>query len=198
MRWLPGRRLGVIALSNITYAPMTELTCDAARPAARAGRGDRRCADRSPPQVRAAAERLVALLNGWDDAAADALFTDNVAWDDAYERRRAAVAGLVPLSLARVAAINDARGEGRCRAADGSDGDDHLQPRHRPPRPSPGLRHHHPMTPSRPVPGRLVAGRLVASRLVASRLVASRLVAAPGLRQSGRLPVASLVLPWSL
>ncbi len=119
MRWLPGRRLGVIALSNVTYAPMTEL-------AARMldvlhGQGvvppERRSAT---PAVEHAAERLVALLNDWSDDAADALFTDNVAWDDSYERRRRAVADLVPLTLDRVEPINDARGRAICTTPTGA------------------------------------------------------------------------------
>ena len=119
MRWLPGRGLGVIALSNVTYAPMTELACHLLdrlheqgvvppmrRPVA--------------PAVRDAAQRLVALLNDWTDAAADALFTDNVASDDSYERRRAAGAPWSPLTLERIAPINDARAKAVCTAADGT------------------------------------------------------------------------------
>lgn len=118
MRWLPGRRLGVIALSNLTYAPMTELACrildllheqGVVPPQTRRVHGD----------VQVAAERLVDLLNDWSDAAADELFTDNVVWDDAYERRRTAVAGMIPLSLDRVEAINDARGRAVCKTAGG-------------------------------------------------------------------------------
>ena len=118
MRWLPGRRLGVVALSNVTYAPMTELACHLLDRLHEQGV--------VPPMhrpvsdaVQGVAERLVALLNDWTDAAADALFTDNVACDDSYERRRAAVADLLPLSLDRVAPINDARGKAVCTAADG-------------------------------------------------------------------------------
>mgnify|MGYP003483013161 CR=1 FL=1 len=118
MRWLPGRRLGVVALSNVTYAPMTELAChlldrlheQGVVPPTRRAVTD---------AVRSAAERLVALLNDWTDTAADALFTDNVAWDDSYERRRTSVADLLPLTLDRVAPINDARGKAVCTAGDG-------------------------------------------------------------------------------
>ena len=119
MRWLPGRRLGVIALSNLTYAPMTEL---AARVLDQLHEQGVVPAERRPVSaaVQEAAERLVALLGSWDDASADALFTDNVAWDDAYERRRAAAATLAGLRLDHVEAINDARGRAVCTAGDGT------------------------------------------------------------------------------
>jgi CubicO group peptidase (beta-lactamase class C family) len=119
MRWLPGRRLGVIALSNVTYAPMTELACHLLDRLHEQG-----VVPPMPRRVTAAvsdaADGLVALLNDWTDTAADALFTDNVAWDDSYGRRRSAVAGLLPLTLDRVAPINDARAKAVCTAADGA------------------------------------------------------------------------------
>lgn len=89
MRWLSGRGFGLIALANITYAPMTamgesimELLADhRALPA-------RPRADTS--LVESLGRRLVALLEDWDDAVADGLFSDNVALDDPFDRRRAA------------------------------------------------------------------------------------------------------------
>jgi hypothetical protein len=62
----------------------------------------------------------VSLLNDWDDDAADRLFTDNVAWDDSYERRRRTVADVVPLTLERVAPINEARGRAICTTPTGA------------------------------------------------------------------------------
>jgi len=89
MRWAPGRRLGVIALANVTYAPMAELTLRIFDALHAAGE-----VPESSVQVSATIERLatelVALLNDWDDARADALFTDNVALDESYTRRRSA------------------------------------------------------------------------------------------------------------
>lgn len=119
MRWLPGRRLGVIALSNLTYAPMTELAARMLDVLHDQGvvPPERRAAT---PDVGRAAERLVSLLNDWDDRDADRLFTDNVAWDDTYERRRRAVADLVPLTLERVDPINDARGRAICTGRSGT------------------------------------------------------------------------------
>lgn len=119
MRWLPGRRLGVIALSNVTYAPMTELAArllDALHEQGVVPPEHRPVS----PAVQSGAEQLVALLNDWSDERADELFTDNVAWDDTYERRRRAVADLVPFTLDRVEPINDARGRAVCTTTNGA------------------------------------------------------------------------------
>ena len=86
MRWLPGRRVGVVTLANATYAPMGTLSQqmlgvladhDLVPPAAVP----------HAPALRRAAEQLVALLNAWDDGAADRLLADNVALDEPYARR---------------------------------------------------------------------------------------------------------------
>ena len=98
MRWHPATGIGVIALGNGTYAPMSPLTglvldalvpsssayqvalAPAATPADKAG---------APwPQTLAAQEKVNRLLADWDDAAADALFTENVALDGPYNERR--------------------------------------------------------------------------------------------------------------
>jgi CubicO group peptidase (beta-lactamase class C family) len=94
MRWLPGRRAGVVALANSTYAPMGRLTrrmlellddhglvAPVAVPVTDA--------------VQRAAEDLVGLLQSWDDAAADRIFADNVALDEPYQRRATRAAALV-------------------------------------------------------------------------------------------------------
>ncbi|MEY4174591.1 MAG: hypothetical protein RI900_1756, partial [Actinomycetota bacterium] len=47
------------------------------------------------PELEAAAHRLVALLNDWDDESAASLFSDNVVLDDAFDRRAAEAARLV-------------------------------------------------------------------------------------------------------
>ncbi len=68
--------------------------------------------------------RLAALLHTWDDVEADELFTDNVAHDDSYARRRAAVDALVggrwPLALGTVTASTDAAAHAELTAADGT------------------------------------------------------------------------------
>ena len=96
MRWHPASRLGVIALGNGTYSPMYALadlvlrelltpsaSCHVAlapaAPGAKAG---------EPwPQTLAAADAVSKLLLDWDEAAADALFTENVALDRPYAER---------------------------------------------------------------------------------------------------------------
>jgi CubicO group peptidase (beta-lactamase class C family) len=94
MRWLQGRRLGAIAVSNRTYAPMSELTMRMLQLLARAG-----LVPHPTPVVSSAlddaARRLVELLGDWNDVRADALLADNVAPDDPYTRRKAAAAHLV-------------------------------------------------------------------------------------------------------
>ena len=103
MRWLPGRRVGVIALANSTYAPMGALTlrmlevldANGLVPAA---------VIPLTPEVQRAAEALVALLADWDHAVADRLFADNVALDQPYADRAAAAADLGSLQIERVAA----------------------------------------------------------------------------------------------
>ncbi len=98
MRWLAdgsaGRRVGVIALSNLTYAPMAALTHALLQLLHERG-AFRSETVAASALLSALAERLVTLLGNWDDAAADALFTDNVALDEPYARRRTAAARLV-------------------------------------------------------------------------------------------------------
>ena len=87
MRWVPGG-VGVVALANITYAPMWHAGAallDALGVAGLTGR--------STPGVAVAlaesAERLAALLGSWNDEAAHALFADNVLADISASLRQA-------------------------------------------------------------------------------------------------------------
>lgn len=108
MAWLPGRRLGVVALSNTTYAPMSHLNfrlLDLLHEQSAPGPATVEC----PDELADAAHALVALLSDWDDVRADALFAENVAPDDSYERRRAAAEVVGPLRLTGVTALNAAR-----------------------------------------------------------------------------------------
>ena len=94
MRWVPGLRVGVIAFANVTYPRLGDATLAVFDALAAHG------ALKPPPvavhpQLGRAAERLVALLTGWDDARADALFADNVFQDDERDRRRARAERLV-------------------------------------------------------------------------------------------------------
>jgi CubicO group peptidase (beta-lactamase class C family) len=110
MRWLRGRGVGAIALSNVTYAPMTELTARILDIVDEQGLAPRSRIAVSE-HLGEAAVRLVALINDWDDAAASALFSDNVADDEPFARRRSAAAAYTdsgPLTLASLRPDNDA------------------------------------------------------------------------------------------
>jgi CubicO group peptidase (beta-lactamase class C family) len=125
MRWLPGRRIGAVALANSTYAPMRLLTRRMLEllddhglvPSADAP---------APRQLLKVAAHLVALLNDWSDRAADVLFTDNVALDESYERRAATAAALTSshgsLTVEDVVARSAAAATITFRAADGHGG----------------------------------------------------------------------------
>ena len=90
MRWHPATGLAVVALGNGTYSPMHALadlvmrallTRSASYHVALAPGG-------GPwPQTLAAADAVNKLLQNWDDATADALFTENVALDRPYPER---------------------------------------------------------------------------------------------------------------
>ena len=107
MRWHPATGLAVIALGNGTYARMNavaELVLSALLPAApgyqvalgpargTASEGSPRPAGEPWPETLAAQESVSRLLLGWDDAAADALFCENVALDQPYPERLADLA----------------------------------------------------------------------------------------------------------
>ena len=94
MRWLPGKRLGVIALGNSTYAHMSTLTMKMLET----------LLDHSAvpsittpvsAQLSSAAAGLVAILNDWSDDGAKALFADNVVLDEPFSRQRAAAGRLL-------------------------------------------------------------------------------------------------------
>jgi CubicO group peptidase (beta-lactamase class C family) len=114
MRWIVGRQIGVIALANTTYAPMSELTMQMLGRLHELGEVPSR-----PPivsrELDMAAARLVSLVNEWTEAAADALFADNVALDESYARRADAAAHLVaihgPLRIVAVHAESATSGE---------------------------------------------------------------------------------------
>ncbi len=91
MRWAVERGIGMVAVSNVTYAPMARLTQDVFELILERGAFPTQ-PPLDAPLVHEFAERLVALLGSWDDAAADDLFADNVAPDEHYERRRAQAA----------------------------------------------------------------------------------------------------------
>ncbi len=93
MRWVPDAGVALIALANVTYAPMADATFAVLDVLAQHG-DVHRTATPAPAAIEDAAERLVALLDSWDDARADALFSDNVFLDESRPRRRAAADAL--------------------------------------------------------------------------------------------------------
>ena len=119
MRWHPATGIGVIALGNSTYAPVSQLAARllitvlgqrARRLAGQgAGRGGHGYQGGSPhaeralalapapapwPATVAAREEIGQLMESWDDAAAAKLFSDNVALDQPLAERRRRV-GLI-------------------------------------------------------------------------------------------------------
>jgi CubicO group peptidase (beta-lactamase class C family) len=114
MRWLKGRGLGVIALANMFYAPMHELTLEML--VALHGVGALPAADRPPitEPFERAAHRLVALLNDWSDEVAAELFADNVALDEPLPQRARAASDLIrahgPLRVVAVRPSASTRG----------------------------------------------------------------------------------------
>ena len=118
MRWVPGRRIGVVTLSNTTYAPMTELGAELLDLL------EERGVDLHTPvpvetPLRRAAESLAALLGDWDDGRAEALFANNIEPDDSWDRRRAAAEVLTGLTVDAITATNLARGRITGRRSDG-------------------------------------------------------------------------------
>jgi CubicO group peptidase (beta-lactamase class C family) len=100
MRWHRASGLGVIALANRTYAGPWVL---AERMLTALLRGRNQPSDRAPlhgpalnpgrawPRTLAARDEVMDLLAKWNDAAAERLFTENVALDEPFADRRIAV-----------------------------------------------------------------------------------------------------------
>jgi CubicO group peptidase (beta-lactamase class C family) len=117
MRWHPATGLGTIVLANGTYAGapglgarMLDALLTASAALARSGAATTASTDGTAahaaarltvdgpapsgpwPQTLAGQQAVTALLSRWDEAAATALFTENVAWDRALDRRRQDIA----------------------------------------------------------------------------------------------------------
>ena len=122
MRWLAGRHTGVVALANVTYAPMTELTMQMLEAVHEQALHEHGVAppvgQQSAAHLEPLARQLAAVLTTWaaDPAAAVApsgnglaaneVFADNVAVDEPYPRRAAAAAAaLAPLGSVELGAI---------------------------------------------------------------------------------------------
>jgi CubicO group peptidase (beta-lactamase class C family) len=87
MRWSIDRNVGVVALGNVTYAPMAALTRELFDVLEDSGALPLPV-PLSSEMLTSATNKLVDLLFGWDDNAADALFADNVFLDNERHRRR--------------------------------------------------------------------------------------------------------------
>jgi CubicO group peptidase (beta-lactamase class C family) len=87
MRWSVDRGVGIVALGNVTYAPMAALTRELFDVLKDSGELPLPGA-LSSEMLSIAANKLVDLLFDWDDDAADALFADNVFLDNERHRRR--------------------------------------------------------------------------------------------------------------
>lgn len=115
MRWLPDRGVGAVALANLRYAPARHLTLDALDLLAESGGLPPEREALAPPELLAAAERLVALLNRWDDGLAAELFAFNVDLDEPLARRRQQaadhLAGHGPLAIRSIRAVNRAEAD---------------------------------------------------------------------------------------
>jgi CubicO group peptidase (beta-lactamase class C family) len=95
MRWIPDRGVGLVALSNVTYGNMTSAIGEALDRLADADALPPTRAVEPTATFRSTADRAVALANRWSDADATALFADNVAMDEPFDRRAAEAAGAV-------------------------------------------------------------------------------------------------------
>jgi hypothetical protein len=100
MCWHPASRTGVIALGNSTYAPMAPLTARLLEAVLRRSEPPSHGYDVtfSPegsgpwPETLAARDAVERLLRSWDDAAAERLFSPNVAQDAPFAERQRRIA----------------------------------------------------------------------------------------------------------
>jgi hypothetical protein len=93
MAWHPATGIGVIGLGNHRYAPLRRVVAEALADLVRADTAPRRRV-LAMPAVAAYRPMVDALVNDWDDAAADGAFAMNMDLDEPRERRRAAVTSL--------------------------------------------------------------------------------------------------------
>ena len=89
MAWHPATGLGVVALGNLRYAPVTTPALEALGGLVREGHAPRR-AVRPAPIVERFRAVVEGLLASWDDTVADATFAMNMDLDEPRELRRAA------------------------------------------------------------------------------------------------------------
>ena len=90
MRWSQTSGVGLIAFENATGSRVPVAVIEALDHLL--SRRRPQPVDRVLPQVRDAQQAATELIRDWRDEAADRLFSENVAMDDPYDRRRAAIA----------------------------------------------------------------------------------------------------------
>jgi hypothetical protein len=88
MRWLAGKGIGVVAMSNTTYAPMAIFTHRVLKMLHSANLVPETKTDISDV-LKQRSDQLVALLNQWNSDQALSIFADNVHLDESLERRQA-------------------------------------------------------------------------------------------------------------
>ena len=124
MRWTPGGSIGVVALSNVTYAPMTVLCAlihDLVAEQGDVDEGDHAAS----PDLAAIGDRLVDTLGRWaagetvDPGELDSLFADNVFPDDDVDRRATRARAHGPLSVDTWHATSDAAATATCTGTGG-------------------------------------------------------------------------------
>jgi len=94
MRWLAGKGIGVVAMSNTTYAPMAIFTHRVLKMLHLANLVPETKTDISDV-LKQRSDQLVALLNHWDSDQAHSIFADNVALDESFERQQAAALKII-------------------------------------------------------------------------------------------------------
>lgn len=113
MRWLPGRRIGAVALSNVTYAPMALVTARLLDYAdseygteVSAWSATNRAEER---ELRQLAIDFGELCNDWSDERARAIFADNVELDLDLRRREAELGAHRPFVVEAIDILNGGR-----------------------------------------------------------------------------------------
>ena len=96
MRWLSGRGLGVVGLSNVTYAPMGVFTQRVLKLFHSADLIHQPVTPLTP-LLQQRITQLIELLNDWNDEQARALFADNVELDASFMIRQSAAERVVAL-----------------------------------------------------------------------------------------------------
>ena len=94
MRWLAGKGIGVVAMSNTTYAPMAIFTHRVLKMLHSANLVPE-TKTKISDALQQRSDQLVALLNQWNSEQAQSIFADNVALDESLERRQVAALNVV-------------------------------------------------------------------------------------------------------